>query len=188
DVAKTKLEAVRAAIAAGKLTFTDAEKQLAADSSEDAPASNGYHGWRSVENAELGDKAVNDVVKELKPGEMTPVIVTDRGTYLVMATGKREGDLSYDQVKNEIGTILAKEVWSKEAAKRDALDALARAQAGTGKNLDQMFERELVRQPGFEDILNNPDLTPEMKQQLLQQMLQQQKHGSLERSHDLREV
>jgi hypothetical protein len=180
DVAKTKLEAVRAAIVAGKLTFPDAEKQLAADSSDDAPASNGYHGWRSVENAQLGDKAVNDAVKTLNPGEMTPVIVTDRGTYLVIALAKRQGDLSYDQVKNEIAATLAKDVWSKEAAKRDALDALAKAQAGTGKNLDQMFERELVRQPGsIEDILNNPDLTPEVKQQLLQQFLQREKQGSL---------
>jgi hypothetical protein len=181
DVAKTKLEAIRAAIVAGKLTFTDAEKQVAADASDDAPASNGNLGWRSVENPELGDKAVNDAVKTLNPGEMTPVIVTDRGTYLVIALAKREGDLNYDQVKNEIAATLAKEVWSKEAAKRDALDALAKAQAGTGKNLEQMFERELVRPPGggIEDILNNPDLTPEMKQQLLQQILQQQKHGSL---------
>src|SRR5205814_7487234 len=70
EVAKAKLEAVRAAILAGKLTFPDAEKQLAADSSEDAPASNGYHGWRSVENAELGDKPVNDAVTTLKAGEM----------------------------------------------------------------------------------------------------------------------
>lgn len=183
DVAKAKLEAVRAAIVAGKLTFTDAEKQLAADSSEDAPASNGYHGWRSVDNAELGDKPVNDAVKTLNTGEMTPVIATDRGTYLVIATGKREGDLSYEQVKNEIATTLAKEVWSKEAAKRDALDTLAKAQAGTGKNLDQMFERELVKPPGggLEEILNSPDLTPEQKQKLLQQFMQQQKHGSLER-------
>jgi hypothetical protein len=183
DVAKAKLEAARAAIVAGKLTFPDAEKQLAADSSEDAPASNGYHAWRSVDNAELGDKAVNDAVKALKAGEMTPVIVTDRGAYLVIALAKREGDLSFDQVKNEIATTLAKEVWSKEAAKRDALETLAKVQAGTGKNLDQMFERELVKQPGggFEELLNSPDLTPEQKQQLIQQLLQQQKHGALER-------
>jgi hypothetical protein len=181
DVAKTKLEAVRAAIVAGKLTFGDAEKQLAADSSEDAAADNGDRGWRSAENAGLGDKEVNDAVKTLKPGEMTPVIVTERGAHLVIATDKREGDLSFDQVKMEIASALAKDVWSKEAAKRDALDVLAKAQAGTGKNLDQMFERELVKPSGgFEEMLNNPNLTPEQKQQLLQQLIEQQKHGALE--------
>ena len=185
DVAKTKLEAVRASIAAGKLTFADAAKQLAADSSDDAPADNGDRGWRSADSAGLGDKAVNDAVKTLKPGEMTPVIVTERGAYLVIATDKREGDLSFDQVKTEIAAALAKDVWSKEAAKRDALDALAKAQAGTGKNLDQLFERELVKPSGggFEELLNDPSLTQEQKQQLLQQLMQQQKqqkHGSLE--------
>ncbi|HET7501534.1 MAG TPA: SurA N-terminal domain-containing protein, partial [Kofleriaceae bacterium] len=143
DVAKAKLEAAREAIAAGKLKFTDAEKQLAADSSDDVPADNGDRGWRSVDSAGLGDKAVNDAVKTLKPGEMTPVIVTERGAYLVMATDKREGDLSFDQVKSEIAAELARDVWSKEAAKRDALEALARAKS-SGKNLDQLFERELV--------------------------------------------
>jgi hypothetical protein len=180
DAAKAKLESVRTAVAAGKLTFPDAEKQMAADASGDAPAENGYRGWRSVDNAELGDTAVNDAVKALKPGEMTPVIVTNRGTYLVMAIAKREGDLSFDQVKTEIASSLAKDVWSKEAAKRDAIDALAKARSGTGKNLDQMFERELVPPGGNElqRILQDPNISPEEKQQLLQ--LMQQRRGSLE--------
>ncbi len=185
DVAKAKLEAAREAIAAGKLKFTDAEKQLAADSSDDAPADNGDRGWRSVDNAGLGDKAVTDAVKALKRGEMTPVIVTDRGAYLVIATDQREGDLSFDQVKTEIAAALAKDVWSKEAAKRGALDALAKAQAG-GKPLEQLFERELVKPNGggsgggIEELLNDPNMTPEQKQQIIQQLMQQQKHGSLE--------
>ena len=181
DVAKTKLEAVRAQIAAGKLTFADAEKQLAADSSDDAPADNGDRGWQSAEGAGLGDKEVNTAVKTLKPGEMTPVIATERGTYLVMATDKREGDLSFDQVKLEIAAALAKDVWSKEAAKRDALDSLAKAQASAEKSLDKMFERELVRPNGnIEDLLNDPSIPQEQKQRILQQLMEQQKHGSLE--------
>jgi hypothetical protein len=182
DVAKAKLDTVREAIAAGKLKFTDAESQLAADSSEDAPADNGDRGWRSVDNAALGEKALNDAVKPLKPGEMTPVIVTDRGAYLVIATDKREGDLGFDQVKTEIAAALAKDVWSKEAAKREALDTLARAQTA-GKPLDQMFERELVKPSGggIEELLNDPNMSQEQKQQILQQLMQQQpKHGSLE--------
>jgi hypothetical protein len=183
EVAKAKLEAVRAEIAAGKLTFNDAAKQLAADSSDDAPADNGDRGWRSADGAGLGDKAVNDAVKTLKPGEMTPVIVTERGAYLVIVTDKREGDLSFDQVKTEIAAVLAKDVWSKEAAKRDALDALAKAQAGTGKSLEQLFDRE-VKPPdgGIQEILNNPDIPEAERQELLQRYLQmqQQKQGSLE--------
>lgn len=185
EAAKTKLEAVRAQIAAGKLKFEDAEKQLAADSSEDAPAQNGDRGWKKADDAQLGEKVVNDAVKTLKPGEMTPVLVGDRGVILAIAVAKREGDLTFDQVKLEIAEKDAKEAWSKEAAKRAALDALAQAQAGTGKNLDQMFERELVKPTGngLEELLNNPDLTPEQRQQieqLLQKQSQLPKHGALE--------
>jgi SurA N-terminal domain/PPIC-type PPIASE domain len=183
DVAKAKLETVRAQIAAGKLTFPDAEKQLAADASDDAPATNGDRGWRSAENPELDDKAVNDAVKTLKPGEMTPVITTEAGVYLVIATDKREGDLSFDQVKNEIAADLAKTVWAKEAAKRDALDALAKATT-SGKTLDQLFDRELVKpNQTLEDMLENPSLPPEQRQQI-EEFLKRQKHGSL----DVREV
>jgi hypothetical protein len=180
EVAKAKLEAVRAQVAAGKLTFPDAEKQLAADSSADAPAENGDRGWKSVDNAELGEKALNDAVKALKPGEMTPVITTERGTYLVIATARREGDLSFDQVKNEIAKELARDVWSKEAAKRDALEALARAQGAKG--LEQQFEREPVKPPGggLQELLSDPNIPQEEKQRLIEQLMQQQKHGSLD--------
>jgi hypothetical protein len=182
DVAKAKLEALRAEIAAGKLTFPDAEKQVAADAADDAPAENGDRGWQSIEKLGLGDKAVTDAVKALKPGEMTPVIVTERGVYLVIATAKREGDLSFDQVKVEIAAGLAKDAWSKEAAKRAALEALAKVQA-SGKGLDPMFEKEPVAPPpggGIEQLLQDPNLTQEQKQKILEQLIQQQKHGSLD--------
>ena len=184
DVAKAKLEAARASIAAGKLTFVEAEKQLAADASEDAPATNGDRGWHKIDAPGLDEKAVDDAVKTLKAGEMTPVITTDRGVYLVIATEKREGDLSFDQVKLEIAKELARAAWGKEAAKRGALEALAKAQAGKG--LDQLFERELVKPPGggIEDIINNPSIPDEQKQQIIQEYMkrlqQQQKHGALE--------
>ena len=109
---------------------------------------------------------------------MTPVIVTERGAYLVMATDKREGDLSYDQVKTEIAAALAKDVWGKEAAKRDALEALAKAQAG--KTLEQLFERAPVKGPSGFDPNMSPALSPEEQQRILEQLRQQQEHGSLE--------
>ena len=99
DAAKAKLEAVRAQIAAGKLKFIDAEKQLAADSLDDSPQDNGDRGWMPADTVALGDKEINDATKTLKPGELSPVVVTDRGSYLVTVVDKREGDLSFDQVK-----------------------------------------------------------------------------------------
>ncbi|MGE0399780.1 MAG: SurA N-terminal domain-containing protein, partial [Kofleriaceae bacterium] len=129
DAAKATLTAARKSIADGKQKFADAAKLLNTDDA--AKANGGFVGWKPVDNAQLGDKAVNDAVKALKPGEMTDVITTDNGAYLVIAEDKREGDLTYDQVKHEIAMELAKDVWSKEAAKRAALDALASARAGT---------------------------------------------------------
>jgi hypothetical protein len=182
DDAKKKLEDARTAIAAGKQKFADAAKQLNTD--EAMKASGGDLGWRTQDNAMLGDKAVTDAVKALKPGEMTPVIATDRGVFLVMAESKREGDLSFDMVKGELAREIAKDVWSKEAAKRAALAALDKARNGTGLNLEQMYEKEQAPSgPGIdiEQILNDPNLTQEQKQKLLQMMLQQQqKSGALE--------
>jgi peptidyl-prolyl cis-trans isomerase D len=166
EEAKAKLEAARTAIAGGKQKFADAAKQLSTDDA--AKLNGGDMGWRSVENAQLGDKAVNDAVKALKPGEMTPVIVTDNGAYLVMADDKREGDLSYDQVKAEIASDLAKDVWSKEAAKRAALQALQAA--NSGKTLDSMFEREVDKD---EERLR-------YQKQIQEQMEKANQHGSIE--------
>jgi len=152
--------------------------------------------WRAPDGAVFGRGYISGAVQTIfqaafrrRPFSLTlaggrpiKVIVTERGAYLVMATDKREGDLSFDQVKAEIATTLAKDVWGKEAAKRDALEALAKAQAGTGKNLEQLFESESTKPPGggIEEILNNPNIPEEQRQQLLQKYLQQQKHGSLE--------
>src|SRR6185503_5536231 len=74
--------------------------------------------------------------------------------------------------------VMAKELWSKEAAKRAALDTLAKVQS-SGKPLEQQFERELIPNDNLEEILNNPNMTPEQKQQILE-MLQRNRRGSLE--------
>ena len=157
EEAKTKLEAARTAIAAGKQKFADAAKTLSTD--EQLKNSNGDIGWHKIENAELGDKALNDAVKAIKPGEMTPVIATDKGVYLIQAEDKREGDLSFDQVKLELAGDLARDVWSKEAAKRAALDAIALAKK-ENKPLEKLFERDM-------------ELTPQQKMQLQRQFEEQ---------------
>jgi parvulin-like peptidyl-prolyl isomerase len=167
EEAKAKLEAARAAITAGKQKFADAAKQLSTD--ETAKITGGDMGWQKIESAQMGDKAVNDAIKTLKPGEMTPVITTDAGAYLVMAEDKREGDLTYDQVKAELAVDLAKDLWSKEAAKRAALDGLAAVRAGTGKPLDQVFQREV----------NMEQEQRKMQEQIERMMQQQQKQGAI---------
>lgn len=173
EEAKARLEAARDAVASGKQKFPELARQLNTEPA--LKASGGHVGWKTAESASLGEKVVSDAVKDLKPGEMTQVITTDRGAYLVMAEDKREKDLTYDQVKLEIAAELAREVWSKEAAKRDALRALETARA-SGKKLDELYPREVKPGLNLQELqrqMNDPNLDPQLRQ-LLQQQFQQQ--------------
>jgi len=186
DAAKAKLEDVKKTVGSDPAKFAAAAKELSTDPA--AKASGGELGWRSAENPALGDKALSDAAKALKPGETTPVITTDKGAYLIMATDKREGDLKLDQVKHEIAEALAKDAWSKEAAKRAAIAALDAARNGIGMNLDQLYKPE-EPPPGaggispeqLEQLLNDPNATPEQKEQIKQLLMHGPTHGSIVR-------
>lgn len=182
DAGKTKLEAARTEILAKKRTFVEVAKQLSSEAVE--RASGGDQGWRTKETPALPETALNDAVKTLKVGEVSEVITTENGFYLVTVQEERQGDLTLDQVKAEIAGDLAKDGWAKEAARRAAIAALDAAQKGVIKDLNKLYKPTARPSPGTRDIqqlLNDPSLTPEMKQQLLQQFLQQSgdKSGSL---------
>ncbi len=171
--AKAKLDAVREAVAANKQKFADAAKQL--NTEPTLKANGGNVGWKTIDSAGLGEKVVSDAVKTLKPGEMTPVITTDRGAYLVMAEDRREKNLTYDQVKLELAAEVAREVWSKEAAKRAALKALEEARASK-KNLSDLYKTEIkpgVNLDQLQRMLDDPNTDPALKQ-LIEQQIQQQ--------------
>jgi hypothetical protein len=183
DPAFEKLQKAREEIVAKKKKFADVAKVLNDDPAE--RATGGLVGWRTVDAPRLGDPALSAAVKTLEPGGISEVITTDSGFYLVTAEDKREGDLSFDQVKLEIADTMARDVWSKEAAKRAALTALADARAKK-KNLDELYEKGEGRRPpgggglppGFEQILNDPNLTPEQKQQFIEQFMKMQQGGA----------
>jgi TusA-related sulfurtransferase len=160
------------AVASGKQKFADLARQL---NTEPALKANGGDvGWKTAENASLGEKVVSDAVKTLKPGEMTQVITTDRGAYLVLAEASREKNLTYDQVKHEIAAELAREVWSKEAAKRAALQALETARGG--KKLEDSYQREIKPGVDLQDLqrrINDPKTDPQIRE-ILRQQLQQE--------------
>ena len=179
--AKAKLEAVRTGAAGSKDKFAAAAKDLATE--PDAKARGGALGWYFVDAIDLGEKAVSDAAKALKPGEITAVIATDRGAYLVMADDKREGDLKLEQVKREIAEELAKDAWGKEAAKRAALATLDAVRKGNGMNLSQVFKPADAEQKHEQDILNDPSVPEPIKEQIRKQMKQGPTgdvHGALE--------
>lgn len=192
EEAQAKLTALRASIDGDKRKFIEAAKTRSSD--EAMKAVEGDLGWRTAESAMLGDKALDEAAKVLKPGDVSPVVVTDRGVYLLLAEDKREGDLTYDQVKAEIAADLAKETWSKEAAKRAAIASLEGARSGAGKNLDQLFKPDPSPQnhggnPGIqlEQLLDDPNI-PEEQKQKLREMLQRNKQGALLTREDDRDI
>jgi parvulin-like peptidyl-prolyl isomerase len=172
DAGKAKLELARADIAAGKRTFVEAARQLSSEASD--RANGGDLGWRTKEAPAFVEGALNDAVKALKVGETSPVISTDRGTYLITVQDQREGDLSFEQVKTEIALELAKDGWSKEAARRSAIAALDGVRKGEIKDLNKLYKPTAPPAMDLQRIINDPSLSPEIKQQLLQQYLQQQ--------------
>ena len=178
--AKKALEAVKAA---GKERFLAAAKVLNTDDA--AKAAGGDIGWHSVENAALGDKLLNDAVKPLKPGEISAVVTTDRGAFLLMVEDKREGDLGFEQVKRELAWEMAKDLWAKEAAKRAAIAGLETAK---GKKLDDVFEKAKPEGGGqgitpdqLQQLLDDPN-TPEQTKVQIRNMLNSMggAHGALE--------
>ncbi len=183
DAGKAKLETARNEITTQRKTFVEVAKQLATEPTE--KASGGDLGWRTKEFPALPETALNDAVKSLKTGEVSPIIATDRGFYLLTVEAERTGDLTLDQVKAEIALELARDGWAKEAARRAAMAALDAAQRSQLKNLNQLY-KPAASAPGagtrdIQQLINDPNLSPEMKQKLLEQFLQQQdnKSGSL---------
>jgi peptidyl-prolyl cis-trans isomerase D len=120
---------------------------IAQEVSED-PATRGkggHLGWRTETALGLGPE-VAAAVKGLKPGDLSQVIVSPRGFHIMKIEDRREGDLSYDQVKYEIAEALALTYYADAAARRDAQAALAKLLA-SGKGLASAFERQDASQP-----------------------------------------
>lgn len=193
DPAKDKLVKARAEIVGKKKTFAETAKAIDAD--EAMRNKSGDLGWVSVDAPGLGSKEIGDAVKTLKKGEPSEVLESPEGFWLLLVEDERSGDLTYDQVKREIASKLAAEHYAREAARRDALEALADARAGKGKNLTDMFEHKKAEpqdngQPSvspeqieemlkmYEEELNDPNKSEEEKEQL-RQILELIKSGKL---------
>lgn len=171
----------------GKLAAQNAHQELvagadfgalAAKVSEDdrSKRKGGDLGWKSLKNPGLGAKELADALATLEVGAFSEVIETSRGYYILKVEDKREGDLTYDQVKHEIAEKLAGDYYAREAARRDAQTALDKAMAG--KKLDELFERQKApASPGFDPSQLPPELqqqiTPEQLQELLRNMNEQ---------------
>ncbi|MCB9574756.1 MAG: SurA N-terminal domain-containing protein [Kofleriaceae bacterium] len=188
DPARAKLEAARADIVAGKKSFADVAKALDADAA--IAARGGDLGWLLPDAPGLGSQTLADALKPIvdTQGTPSPVVETDKGYYLLVVDGVREGDLTFDQVRAELGATLALDAYADEAARRAAVAALDEARAGTGKNLADMFE-PATETPGpgvnpeqqldLQQLLDDPNLGEDVKEQIRQMIQQQGRSGAL---------
>ena len=180
DLGQATLASARADILAKKKTFAELAATLNSDPVD--RANQGRLGFRTQDAAKLPDAALNDAVKALKVGDVSEVISTSTGHWLLTLEDKREGDLGYDQVKDELGAKLARDAYAKEAARGAALAALTQARDGAGKNLADLFEKAPVRQDPSGDtenilrLLQDPN-TPQATKDAIMQMLQQNMGG-----------
>lgn len=98
----------------------------------------GLLGWRRVDRPGLPDQKLSDAIATLDKGAVSAVIQGPRGFYILKVEDKREGDLSFDQVKHELAEGLAVDHFARKAARADAEAALALVKEG--KDLDDLFE------------------------------------------------
>lgn len=107
----------------GGADFSAVARKVSDD--ETSSARGGDLGWRST--GAIPNAAVAKAVDALEPGDVSEVIEVPDGFVITKVEGRREGDLSYDQVKLEI----ARELASHDVAQAYAAAAIAKANAGT---------------------------------------------------------
>jgi parvulin-like peptidyl-prolyl isomerase len=137
DPNKTKLEGIKAAIASGKTSFEAAAKANERDPQR--AVRGGEMGWHDEGATNLNDPLLDAAAKALEKGKVSDIVETEDAFTILTVDDRREGDLTYDQVKRELAEPLAREAWGKEAAKRAALSAFL---AVKGKNLKDVFPAE----------------------------------------------
>jgi peptidyl-prolyl cis-trans isomerase D len=112
---------------------------LAKAASDDPSRSKGGAiGWRRQGATVLGAD-IETKVWAAKDGELVGPMKGAEGQYLVLPEGTREGNLAFDQVKNEIAEGELRSEKAKTRAKAEAEAGLAKAKAAKDKTLKDVF-------------------------------------------------
>ena len=111
DVARMKIDALRARIVAGE-DFAAVAKEASDDTQ--TRAQGGDMGWFQ---ADAWGSAIGSQVQQLADGELSPVFQSDVGFHLIKRTGKREQDITEENRRNQareiIGQRKAEEVYDR---------------------------------------------------------------------------
>ena len=117
-------------------------------------------GWRNTKSAGLGGP-IDEAIAGLKKGQTSAVLEHDRQLVLVRAADERQGDLSIEQVQEEIARSKLRDQLSLDLAKAAAAKAVA--QVAAGKTLAELFPaaetktNQLTKLPTA-PILNGPQV------------------------------
>ncbi|REJ86496.1 MAG: hypothetical protein DWQ34_22550 [Planctomycetota bacterium] len=106
--AEQTLAAVRERIAAGEISFADAAKEASTSPSAEQGGDVGFVSYRG----EL-PRAVLDAAFSLEEGELSEVLQTPFGVHLVTVTARKPGDLSLEDVREEVWQEVIEQEWDE---------------------------------------------------------------------------
>jgi peptidyl-prolyl cis-trans isomerase D len=122
--AKKRLQRILTRLHKGE-DFASLAKRESED--EDTKNQGGDMGWQPVD--ELLPE-IKKAIAKMKPGELSQVIETESGFYIVKLKAEREGDISFKRAKKEIAEKLYRERIAEYKAKKTARDLLSRLKKG----------------------------------------------------------
>ena len=102
-------------------------------------ARGGDYGWASVEGTGTGlDPMIDQTAATLKAGEVSGVVESEEGLYLVRVDGVREGDVPQEEALRELAEEAVVRERGKALAKQAAMEALQALK--DGKKLTELFK------------------------------------------------
>lgn len=125
--AETKLADVRSAIAGGTVTFADAAREHSTSPSRKEGGDLGYFKFHGSLPEAVAAQAFG-----LNVGELSPVFRSPFGVHLLMVTDRKPGDLSLEDVREEVLSDFSRRMWEDQVA-AERKKARIERHAGAGR-------------------------------------------------------
>lgn len=109
--AEASLASLRKQIVDGQVSFEDAARE---HSQSPSKADGGDVGWFPYSGKMPGQ--ISQEAFRLKVGEISPVFTTRFGVHLLLVTDRKQGDLSLEDVRDDVLARMSQELWKEMAA------------------------------------------------------------------------
>jgi len=109
--AEAKMNSLRRQIVEGRVSFEDAAREYSQAPSKEQ---GGDVGWFKF-TGKMPDQIARQVFR-LKVGQISPPFRTRFGVHLCMATDRKAGDLSLEDVRDDVVSRMSQELWKEQAA------------------------------------------------------------------------